>query len=108
MIAAFQVLVAAVLGAGVIVVAAPAEDNTGAGCVAEPADIDLFIARIEEYLAQAGRFDRQPVLTIAWSIGSLPSAGFAEALFSAIDPYIADGRVAWKTVDEMAVLLSAG
>lgn len=84
------------------------EDNTGPGCEAEPADIDLFVARIEEYLGHAGQFDRQPVLTISWSIGSLPSAVFAEALFSAIDPYIADGRVEWKTIDEMAVLLSAG
>jgi hypothetical protein len=83
------------------------EADPVAGCTAEPADIDLFLATIEEYLALVGRFDRQPVLTISWSIGSLPSAEFADALFSAIDPYVADGRVAWKTIDEIAVLLTA-
>jgi hypothetical protein len=72
-----------------------------AGCVAEFDDITAYRARIDDYLAAQGPFPQIAVLTVSWSIGSLPPDGFAEALFSAIDPYVADGSVVWATLPEI-------
>ena len=84
------------------------ETDTGPGCIAEQADIDLFIGRLDDYLAAVGSRDAQGILSISWSIGSLPTVEFAEAFLSAIDPYVADGRVVWHSIDDMTRLLADG
>ena len=73
----------------------------GSGCRLDRADIDLFLDQIAAY--EAARTKEEPAtLVMSWSIGSLPDAEVADALFRSVAEVIEPGVVEWATVAEMA------
>ncbi len=84
-----------------------AEGRTGTDpCTAAPDDITAMLADLDEYLAAHDPV-RVGALTYSWSIGTAPSATFAPALFAALSPYVADGRVVWASLPDIAARVRA-
>ncbi len=81
-----------------------AEATSSAGnhlkCEIDQADIDAFIRELDQAIALADP-DKVNTLYASWSLGRPIDEAWMERWLSAIDPYVADGRVVWKTLPEM-------
>lgn len=76
-----------------------ASGSTCAG-VSDPGDITQLQALIQQYVdhREAGRLN---VLTLSWSIGRPPTAGFADQLFAMVAGF-SPSQVQWSTIEEIA------
>ena len=68
----------------------------GERCVGNSADIPYIEDTLEEYLA-ARDPNRVAVLSLTWSIGSVPDDAFVDEVFGAYDDAVADGEAKWMT-----------
>ncbi len=92
-------LVAGESGTGVHCMSEHAAGSTGR-CRTDDADIPELISLIDEFVAarEPGRLN---VLTLSWSIGGPPSAGFADDLFAAVASSFDATELAWATLPEI-------
>jgi len=78
------------------------EAASGSACagVSDPGDIPQLQALIQQYVdhREAGRLN---VLTLSWSIGRPPTAGFSDQLFAMVAGF-SPSQVQWSTIEEIA------
>jgi len=68
----------------------------GARCVGNSADIPYIEATLDEYL-DARDPDRIAVLSVTWSIGTIPDEAFVDQVFSVYDEAVARGEAQWMS-----------
>lgn len=81
-------------------------ENRGAGtggsdCVFDDEDIDAYLEEIDAALAMHESGHGEHMHYVVWSLGRVPDEQMLGAWLSAIEPYVAAGRVRWSTTDEM-------
>jgi hypothetical protein len=78
------------------------EDAAGATCagVGESGDVDELETLLREFIGhrEAGEVN---ALTLSWSVGRPPTAGFADELFAVVETYVAAGQVLWATMADI-------
>jgi hypothetical protein len=69
-------------------------------CALDDQDISAFLQELDQAIAIADP-DQVNMLYVSWSLGRPMDQALLERWLSAIDPYVADGRVVWKTLPEI-------
>ena len=68
----------------------------GERCVGNSADIPYIEETLQEYL-DARDPDRVAVLSLTWSIGTIPNDAFVDEVFSVYDDVVASGQAKWMS-----------
>ena len=68
----------------------------GERCVGNSADIPYIEETLQEYL-DARDPDRVAVLSLTWSIGTIPNDAFVDDVFSVYDDVVASGQAKWMS-----------
>ena len=77
-------------------------DPGATGCTFDQDDIDAFIAELDDAVQLHQSEGGVHTLNLVWSFGQRPDATLFGAWLSAIDAYVADGRVSWATATQAA------
>ncbi len=78
------------------------EDPNAVDCALSEGDRALWLADLDEAVAEARASGELTVLRGTWSMGDIQPDSELERWLDALEPYLSDGRAGWATVPQIA------